>query len=441
MTSGCDLLSFACIKFGPAIQPRVREFLSGKKLMLRQVLWAAIAAALTATAPQASAQFFGGGSGCSSCGGTPTYSPPPMYSAANNCAPVSTVSSCTPIQPVYSACYQTVPVTTYKQEERTIQEPYYTTKYVDQKVVKYEPVTRQQTVEVPFVTYKTVQDNRVVTKDMGRWVTNYQPIKKCNACEVDPRPGMLGWLNRTGYSFRSAFTPNYRTSRQYVPNMMACNVASTRQVAVQGTRKVVQNVTQMVAKETTERVAVQELAYRKKVVQVRTPVTAYRTVPIGSALAYGGYGGSLAYGGFGGSGLAFVEDEDDSQTALRPTEDSAFGDSGLAKKPFPSDDEPLRSGSLDNSKRAFQGSGFSREVTPPRQVPTPRANQPTFPPEPSGNIFDGDSRRSAPRQSNPQPRLDDAPIVLRGWTARKSTTQTASATRPVRSAVALSDRD
>ncbi len=410
--------------------------------MFRPVLWAAIAAALTATTPAASAQFFGGGSGCSSCGGTPTYAPQQMYSAASNCAPVSTVSSCTPIQPVYSACYQTVPVTTYKQEERTVEEPYYKTKYVDQKVVKYEPVTRQQTVEVPFVSYKTVQDNRVVTKDMGRWVTNYQPVKKSNSCEVDPRPGMMGWLNRTGYSFRSAFTPNYRTSRQYVPNMMACNVASTRQVAVPGTRKVVQNVTQMVAKESTERVAVQELAYRKKVVQVRTPVTAYRTVPIGSALAYGGYGGSVAYGGFGGPSMAYIVDDDDSQTALRPSEDPSFGDSGLAKRPFSADgDEPLRSGSSDNSKtRAFQGSGFRREVTPPQPVP-PRTEQPPFKPEAGGNIFDDDARRSAPRRSIPQPRLDEAPIVLRGWTARKSSTQTAATSRPERSELALRDRD
>lgn len=407
--------------------------------MLRFVLWAAITAVLTATTPLASAQFFGGGSGCSSCGGTPTYSAPPMYSAASSCAPVSTVSSCTPIQPVYSACYQRVPVTTYKQEARTVSEPYYKTKYVDQEVVKYEPVTRQQTVEVPFVTYKTVQDNRVVHKDMGRWVTNYQPVKKCDACQVDPRPGMLGWLNRTGYSMRSAFTPNYKTSRQYVPKMMACNVATSRQVAVRGTRKVVQNVTHMVAKKSTERVAVQELAYRKKVVQVQTPVTAYRTVPIGRTLAFGGYGGA-----YGRSNMAFiVEDDDDPRTALRPSKDAAFDDdSGLATRPF--GEEPVRSGSRDNSKtRAFKGSGFSKEVTPPRQLP--RAEAPTFNPDSGGSPF-GDTRRaaprrSAPRQTVPQPRLDDRPIVLRGWTARKSTTQTASADRSERSTLALRDRN
>ena len=397
--------------------------------MFRQVLWAAVAVVLAATASSASAQFFGGGgSGCSSCGGTP------MYSAA---------SSCTPIQPVYSACYQTVPVVTgYKDEQQTIDEPYYKTSYVDQKVVKYEPVVRQRTAEVPFTTYKTVQENRVVNKDMGRWVTNYQPVPKCNACQVDPRPGMLGWLNRTGYSFRSAFTPNYKTSRQYMPNMMACNIPTTRQVAVQGTRKVVYNETTLVAKETTERVAVQELATRKKVVTLRRPVTAYRKVPIGSALAYGSYGNTLAYGGLGGSSMAYIVD--DTQTALRPAEDPGFADGGLAKRPFSSDEEPVRSGSLENSKtRAFQGSGLSNEVTPPRTLP-PRAEQSPFPDD-AADKFKGfpDTRRSEPpRRTIPhQSEVADQPIVLRGWTARKSSTQTASTRTSEPSDLALRDRD
>lgn len=397
--------------------------------MFRSFLRAALTAALVAAPsglPSASAQFYGGGSGCSSCGATPSYSPP-VYSASN-CAPVSTVTSCTPVQPVYSTCYQRVPVTTYKKEKQTVEVPYYKTEYEDREVTTMVPVSRKRTVEVPTVSYKTVQENRVINRDMGRWVTNYQPIAKCNACQVDPRPGMIGWLNRTGYSFRSAFTPNYRTSRQYVPKMMACNVASTRQVAVPGTKKVVVNETHMVAKKSTERVAVRKLAYRKETVTVARPVTAYRTVPIGSALAYGGYGGSLAYGGIG-SGLVFADDDEDSQTALKPEEDDGFNDSRTAS-PFP-EDRPTRSSDARNSKRSFpaQGSSFSKELKPVQ----PRAKQPAFPTDgkdPFGTLDDHDTRRPAPRRSIPQQRLNERPIVLSGWKAsRRSDSQTASTDR------------
>lgn len=407
--------------------------------MFRHVIRTAVTAALIAASPTVSAQFYGN-SGCSSCGTTPRYSPP-VYSAASNCAPVSTVSSCTPVQPVYSTCYQTVPVTTYKKEKQTVEVPYYKTEYQDRDVTTMVPVSRQRTVEVPTVSYKTVQQNRVVHRDMGRWVTNYQPVKKCQPCQVDPRPGMLGWLNRTGYSFRSAFTPNYKTSRQYVPKMMACNIASTRQVAVQGTRKVVQNYTQMVAKRSTERVAVRRLAYRKETVTVARPVTAYRTVPIGSTLAYGGYGyggSSVAYGGFG-SGLVFAEDEDDSQTAKKPREDDAFDEPRTAN-PFPEEPRPRTSSSNNSKTRVFDGASYKSELKPVKPL-APRATNPAFPTD-SKKSFSGfdDTRRAAPQRAMPQQRLNDRPIVLSGWKAsRHSSTQTASTESRTRSNVAYND--
>ncbi|MEO1979511.1 MAG: hypothetical protein ABGZ24_03250, partial [Fuerstiella sp.] len=213
-------------------------------MLLRHLTWVAVVSALLLNTPSVEAQFYN--RGCSTCG------------------PVATAraASCTPIQPVYSSCYETVPITTYKRETQTVQVPEYKTEYVDREVTIYKPVTTQRTVEVPTVSYRTVTENRVINRDMGRWVTNYTPVQKRAACQVDPRPGMIGWLNRTGYSFRNSFTPNYRTARQYVPRRVTCNVPVSRQVAVRGTKRVVVNDTKMVAEKKTERVAVRKLVMR-----------------------------------------------------------------------------------------------------------------------------------------------------------------------------------
>ena len=124
-------------------------------------------------------------------------------------------------------------------------------RWKNREVTVYRPVTTSREVEVPTVSYQNVVENRTVNKDMGRWVTNYHPVAKCAPCQVDPRPGVMGWMNRTGYSMRTAFVPNYTTSRQYVPSMMTCNVPTVRQVAVQGTRRVTVQETKMVAERKT----------------------------------------------------------------------------------------------------------------------------------------------------------------------------------------------
>ncbi|MEZ6127000.1 MAG: hypothetical protein R3C49_28110 [Planctomycetaceae bacterium] len=380
--------------------------------MSRKLFWAVLAATAFCLPAPVSAQFYGSG-GCSSCAGNSVAYSQPLYANAGACAPVAT---CTPIQPVYSACYQTVPVTTYKQEKQTVEVPYYKTEYEDRDVTVYEPVSQQRTVEVPTVSYQTVVENRTVNRDMGRWVTNYQPVSKCAPCQVDARPGMIGWLNRTGVSFRNAFIPNYRTTRQYVPQMMACSVPVTRQVAVRGTQKVVINETKMVAKRTTERVAVQKLAYRKEEVTVSRPVTAYRTVPIGSALAYGGFG----YGGT----IAFAEDPT-TQTAQRPTPDPAF-DSGATSnrsaRAFPEDPAPRSS--LNDSKTdvPFHKSGLERELKPADSGLSPK---PTFGEDP-GRAFNnfGEPQGSRTRQRSAQPDDRSQPVVLGGWKASRRSENT-----------------
>lgn len=252
----------------------------------------------------ARAQYYG--DGCSSCG-------------TSMAAPISAASCCTPIQPMQATCYQTVPVTTYTQVRQTVEVPHYETAMEEREVTVYRPVTSSREVEVPTVSYQNVVENRTVNRDMGRWVTNYHPVARCAPCQVDPRPGVMGWMNRTGYSMRTAFVPKYRTSRQYVPSMMTCNVPSVRQVAVQGTRRVTVQETKMVAERTTEKVAVQKLVMRKEEVTVMRPQTAYRTVPIGSSMAFGGY--------YGGSQMAFGYPIIDSttQSVQRPVPDTIGG--------------------------------------------------------------------------------------------------------------------
>ena len=272
----------------------------------------------------ARAQYYG--DGCSGCG-------------TSMAAPISAASCCTPIQPMQATCYQTVPVTTYAREKQTVEVPHYETAMEEREVTVYRPVTTSREVEVPTVSYQNVVENRTVNRDMGRWVTKYHPVAKCAPCQVDPRPGVMGWMNRTGYSMRTAFVPNYTTSREYVPSMVTCNVPTVRQVAVNGTRRVTVQDTKMVAELKTEKVAVQKLVMRKEEVTVLRPQTAYRTVPIGSSMAFGG-------GYYGGSQMAFGYPilDNTTQSAQRPVPDTVGGGASrtATKENFEEDKPPFK---------------------------------------------------------------------------------------------------
>lgn len=194
---------------------------------------------------------------------------------------------CQPVQPVAQTCYQTVPVTEYRQEQRTVLKPITEMKTVQQEVTEYVPVTEQRTAEVPHVTYQNVTECRTVTRDLGGWQTQYQPVAKMAPCQYDSRPTFGGWLNRTAYSIRSSFTPNYRAIRSYQPNVVTQAVPVTRQVAVRSTRKVTYNVTRYEARKSTRTVQVPTTRYERVVENVNVPVTVYRTVPTGTAITYG----------------------------------------------------------------------------------------------------------------------------------------------------------
>ncbi len=195
-----------------------------------------------------------------------------------------------PIQAVAQPCYRTVPVTEYRAEKQTVQRPEVYTEYEDRQFTEYHPVTEQRTAEIPTVTYHNVTECQTVQRDYGRWVTNRIPNPRVGPCAYDNRPGFFGWLNRTGFEMRQAFTPRYRTTRSYVPNVVTQAIPVTRRVAEHGTRKVTYNVTRMEPRTTTRKVAVNKVKYVSREITVQRPVTVMRTVPIGSAIAYAPFG-------------------------------------------------------------------------------------------------------------------------------------------------------
>ena len=272
-------------------------------------------------------------------------------------------------QPVFQTRYQTVPVTEMRPVETTVQRPETYTEYVEQPVTEYRPVIERQTRQIPTVQYRNVTQYRTVNRDVGRWVTHYQPIQRVTPCQVDSRPGLLGWMNRTGMSIGNSFRPQYRTSRQYYPRVVSQQIPFTRQVAVPTTRTVAYNVTRMVPQQTTRRVAVNKVRYVTEKRTIMQPTTAFRTVPIGtslayaapmpvapSTLAYGLGGSSVAYGPHGGmiasgpmyGGLAYddleVVDQTDPNARIAsgdfvsPEPDDLAG----ADRPFDDDDDSDR---------------------------------------------------------------------------------------------------
>jgi hypothetical protein len=113
-------------------------------------------------------------------------------------------------------------------------------------------------------------------------------------CQYDPNPTLLGWMNRTGYSIRSAFTPNYIPRRQFVPNVMVQNIPVTRTVAVPTMQEVAYQVAKLVPYEDTERVAVTRIENVEEKITVQVPYTTTRTVAVGTQtrFAYAPIGGS-----------------------------------------------------------------------------------------------------------------------------------------------------
>ena len=209
--------------------------------------------------------------------------------AFGQCAPFNSCC-CPPVR--VTACYQTVPVTEYRECRQTVQRPIVETKYVDQPCTEYKQVVECKTAEVPTCTYQNVTEMRCVQKDCGHWITQCHTRPKVSPCEYDNRPDLFGFMNRTGYSVRMAFTPQTWTERIYVPNVVTTQVPFTRQVAVRGTQTVNYQVARMVPVTTTRKVAVNTVRMVCEEIVTKRPVTVFKTVPMGSALALGVPGNS-----------------------------------------------------------------------------------------------------------------------------------------------------
>ncbi|HSG69323.1 MAG TPA: hypothetical protein VLA12_02855 [Planctomycetaceae bacterium] len=244
---------------------------------------------------------------------------------------------CVPcVQPVAQTVYQTVPVTEYQRTKRTVMKPVNEVQYVDRQVTEYVPVTATKTAEVPVVNYQNVTEYRTVQQDMGGWVTHVEPIAKVAPCQYDARPTFGGWLNRTSYGIRSAFTPNYRTTRLYQPNIVTQSVPVTRQVAVRSTRQVTYNETRYEPRTTTRRVAVNTTKMVAVEEDVLQPVTVYRTVPTGTAITYAPYGTAITYAPLGIT---------TSQTVLAPAPDPISGTRSADRS------DPAKDASRTNNKK------------------------------------------------------------------------------------------
>jgi hypothetical protein len=231
--------------------------------MTRQVRWAFSAlagAAVLTSASAASAQWFSS-SGC-------------------GCAtqPVA--------RPVAQTCYQQVPVTQYQQVKQKVRRPVTEVSYVEEPVTTYRPVVETKTVDVPVTEYQNVTEYQTRTTQSGSWQTNYHCRQKLTPCQYDSSRSPLGWLNRSAFRIRSAFTPNVVATRQFVPRTCVAQVPVTRQVAVQSVRQQTYKVTKYVPEQTTRKVAVNKVRWVEEEVVAMKPVTVMQTVPV-TRTAYG----------------------------------------------------------------------------------------------------------------------------------------------------------
>jgi hypothetical protein len=194
---------------------------------------------------------------------------------------------CCPAPVRVTACYHTVPVTEMREVRQTVQRPVVETTYVDQPVTEYRQVVENKSAEIPTCTLQNVTEMRTVQRDCGHWVAQLHERPMISPCQYDSRPDVFGFMNRTGYSLRMAFTPRYWTERMYVPNVVAEQVPVTRQVAVRGTQTINYQVAKMVPITTTRKVAVNTVKMVAQEIVTQRPVTVFKTVPMGSSLAFG----------------------------------------------------------------------------------------------------------------------------------------------------------
>jgi len=216
----------------------------------------------------------------------------------NTCAQPVAVNPCVPcMQAVPQTVFRDVPVTEYRAVKKTVQRPVVRTVMEDRPVTVYRQVNETRTADVQSVAYQTVTECQPQCVNRSYWRTMMQPVPKMSSCQYDSRPGLLGQLNRMGYSTRMAFTPDYIPRREFVPNVQTVNVPIQRTVAVPTTRQVSYNVSHLVPEQTTQQVAVSKIEYVDQEVTAYEPFTTTRRMAVGTTYTYaylGGIGGTTA---------------------------------------------------------------------------------------------------------------------------------------------------
>ncbi len=197
-----------------------------------------------------------------------------------------TVNDCFCAQPVPQPVCRTVPVTEYRQVRRIVRKPVIEQRVVEQPVTEYRPVVETRTVDVQTIEYQDVVECRTVQYQTGYWQVRWCPVPRVSPCEYDSRPDLLGFLNRLGYTIQMTLTPPVVPVAQYVPQTIVRTVPVTRRIAIPKTRKVTYNVTRWVPYTTTKKVVMNVVKYLDEEVVAWEPVTVWRTVPVGTQLAY-----------------------------------------------------------------------------------------------------------------------------------------------------------
>lgn len=284
----------------------------------RTSTWTRIAflAMTCAAAAPAQAQLFPWLNPCGAC-------PPPMAAqmVAVPMLQTASISDCPCMKPVTETVYQDVQRVEYQPVQKTVKAAKVVTVMEEQPITTYQTVTEARTVEVPSYVSQTVTEMRPVTYNQSHWQTHWQPIPKYAPCQYDPRPGLLGELNRLGYAVRNSVTPNYVARREFVPNVVTAQVPMQRVVQIPTTRQVTYNVAKVVPVTTTQKVAVQRVVWEDQTVTAMVPVTTTQRVAVGTRTR-------MVYSGDNGTASASNEP---TPTAANPGNQSAGKDKGTTR--------------------------------------------------------------------------------------------------------------
>ncbi|MEZ6066978.1 MAG: hypothetical protein R3B90_15030 [Planctomycetaceae bacterium] len=269
------------------------------------------------------------------------------------------------------------------------------TVFEERPVTAYRQVMETKTVSVPTTQYQQVTECQQRCVNNSRWQTVYQKVPKVTPCQYDPNPTFLGWMNRGVYRARSALTPNYYRTRQYVPNVVAYNVPVTRTVAIPTTRQVTYNVARMEPYQTTQKVAVNKVEMVDTQVVAWEPYTEMQTVAVGTTTTY-------AYAPIGGTTAT---------AGLEPTPATAANETPIRSRVA---ENPNNGGGIAPSNPP--NAATSEDLFTPLSHPRRRIESQ---PEPASTPSYFDARNQAPRGE-----FSGAHAVAKvsGWRARSTTT-------------------